>query len=345
MSSSPTAQEIARDARWLVQAVDPQGGVARVVAMDPESYRAASFLDDRMMSEPRAAQLIPRALMEEAADMVARSDARWIFHIGHVGSTLISRLLGELPGVLGIREPRSLRDVALFQGAERAPFVEGLPRLMSRSFAGDEVACVKATSFVSEIAPELVPPGERALFVTASPRNYVGSILAGPNSVKELHALADYRAQRMAKRVSGLDQWAASDAHRAAAAWACEMTSLEAAADAMPGRAILWLDFDAMLTDLSPALARVADHFGFAASEADLTRIISGPIPRRYSKAMDYDYSPDLRRELIDEADAAHRTNIDSALAMLDRAAHHSPLLKRALDRAGEIACSASSKS
>ena len=42
-----------------------------------------------------------------------RSDARWIFHIGHVGSTLVSRLLGELAGVLAIREPRLLRDLAL----------------------------------------------------------------------------------------------------------------------------------------------------------------------------------------------------------------------------------------
>ncbi len=345
MSSSPTAQEIARDARWLVQAVDPDAGMARVVAMDREAYRAASFLDDRMMSEPHTAHLVPQTLVTEAADLTPRSDARWIFHIGHVGSTLISRLLGELPGVLALREPRSLRDVAFFRGEGRLPFVEALPRLMSRSFAGDEIACVKATSFVSEIAPELVPPTERALFVTASPRNYIASILAGPNSVQELNALADFRAQRMAGRVTELDQATVSDAHRAAAAWACEMTSLESAADAMPDRAIHWLDFDAMLAELSPALARVAAHFGFAASEADLTTIISGPIPRRYSKAMDHDYSPALRRDLIAEADALHRPAIDSALVMLDRAAQSSLLLKRALNRAGEIACSASSKS
>jgi hypothetical protein len=76
-----------------------------------------------------------------------------------------------------------------------------------------------------------------------------------------------------------------------------------------------------------------------------LTTIISGPIPRRYSKAMEHDYSPALRAELLAEAGADHRANIDSALAMLDRAAQHSPLLKRALDRAGEMACSASSRS
>lgn len=345
MSSSPSAKEIARDARWLVQAIDPNAGMARLVEMDRETYRAASFLDDRMMAEPRSAHLVQWAVVAEAAGQVDRHDARWIFHIGHVGSTLISRLLGELPGVLALREPRSLRDVSYFPPDVRAPYAASLPRLMSRTFAADEIACVKATSVVSEIASELVPPGERALFMTATPRNYVASILAGENSLKELHALADYRAQRMDGRVWGLDQTNSSDAHRAAAAWACEMTSLEAAADAMPGRSILWVDFDSILADPAAGLAQVAGHFGFEANQAQLSSIISGPILRRYSKAMEHDYSPALRRELIAEADALDRPAIDSALAMLDRAAEKSPLLERALTRAGEIACSASSRS
>lgn len=345
MSSTPSADEIAGDARWLVQAVDPNAGMARLLEMDREAYRAASFLDDRMMEKPRNAQLVQWPVIAEAADLAKRSDARWIFHIGHVGSTLISRMLGELPGVLALREPRSLRDATFFPPQVRAPFVAALPRLLSRTFGAGETACVKATSFVSELAPELVPTGERALFVTASPRNYVASILAGQNSVKELHALVDYRAQRMADRVRGLDQAEASDAHRAAAAWACEMTSQEQAADAMLDRAIAWLDFDALLGSVAEALSSIARHFGFPAEEADLTRIISGPLLRRYSKAMEYDYSPALRRDLIDEAEGLHRRNIDSALAMLDRAAATSPLLKRALRRAGENACSASCKS
>ena len=56
---------------------------------------------------------------------------------------------------------------------------------------------------------------------------------------------------------------------------------------------------------------------------------------RRYSKALEYDYSAGLRRELIAEATAAPR-EIDDALAMLGRAAEKSPLLARALERAGE---------
>ena len=342
MSSSPSAEEIARDARWLVQAVDPTRGVARLIAMSPADYQSEAFLDDRMLERSRTAVLAPWETVAEAAARAGPADARWIFHIGHVGSTLVSRLLGELAGVLGVREPRSLRDIATVPSDMRAPFADALTRLMSRSFAEGDLACVKATSFVSEIAPELVPAGERALLLTASPRNYVASILAGENSVKELQALTDFRQRRMASRVDDLDDQAASDAHRAAAAWACEATSLEAAAQAMPDGSILFVDFDSLLADLLPALSRIADHFGFAADEAQWASVISGPILRRYSKAMEYDYSPALRRELIAEAAAANAADIDSALAMLDRAAKRSPLLERALARAGEIECSAS---
>ena len=112
MSSAPTAEEIARDARWLAQALDPNEGMVRLVAMDRDSYRAASFLDDRLMQQPVDAQIIAWPDVESAVAGEIRTDARWIFHIGHVGSTLVSRLLGEIAGVLAVREPRLLRDLA-----------------------------------------------------------------------------------------------------------------------------------------------------------------------------------------------------------------------------------------
>ena len=333
MSSAPTAEEIARDARWLAQALDPSAGMVRLIAMDRDAYRSASFLDDRMLQAPVDAQLVPWPAVEEAISGDLRTDARWIFHIGHVGSTLLSRLLGELDGVLAIREPRLLRDLALSPEPVRQRYVAPSIKVMSRTFDANEVACVKATSFVSEIAADLVPAGECALFMYASPRNYVASILAGENSLKELEVLAPSRAQRIAQRAPGIDP-ARNHADLAAIGWACEMTALEAAADAMADRCIEWLDFDRMLYAVAVDLARIADFFGFGASPQQLTEIAGGPLMQRYSKALEYDYTPSLRRDLIADADRRHRANIDAALAMLEQAAQESPLLARALERA-----------
>ena len=333
MSSAPTADEIARDASWLAQALDPAAGKLRLVAMDRNSYRAASFLDDRMLQQPVDAQLVPWPDVEAALGDGLRSDARWIFHIGHVGSTLVSRLLGELDDVLAIREPRLLRDLVLSPPEIRERYVAAVPKLMSRTFARNEIACVKATSLVSEIAAELVPPGERALFMYATPCNYIANILAGPNSVKELRHLAVSRAERLGRHVAAIGP-AHSDAELAAVAWACDMTALEAAAAEMTKRRVEWADFDQMLTDLPTALRRAAEHFGFRVDNAKLEAIISGPLTQRYSKALEYEYSPGLRRNRLGEAKRSHGRDIESALAMLRSAAEKSPLLARALSRA-----------
>jgi hypothetical protein len=335
MSSAPSAEEIARDATWLAQALDTAGGRVRLVAMDRDSYRAASFLDDRLMQQPVDAQIVPWPDVESAMDEDLRTDARWIFHIGHVGSTLVSRLLGELDGVLAIREPQLLRDLAAVPPEVREQYIAPITKLTSRAFAPGEFACVKPTSFVSEIAPLLVPAGERALFLYAKPRAYVASILAGENSLKELRAHEQWRAQRLASRGVQFPPLR-NDAERAAAGWATEMTSLEAAAEAMTDRNLRWEDFDAMLSDIGPALERLVAFFNFTAAPDRIAAIANGPLMGRYSKALEYEYTPGLRYEVIADAERRHGREIDAALAMLDAASERSPLLARALARARE---------
>jgi hypothetical protein len=330
----PTSAEIAADATWLVQALDPGSAMTRLVRMDGETYRAASFLDDRMLAEPRETAVLPWADVAAAAQRNAWTNARWIFHIGHVGSTLVSRLLGELPGVLSIREPRILRDIVALSAEQRGAFTGPLQALLSRTFAPTQFALVKATSFVSEIAAELVGSGQRALFMFATPQAYIASILAGENSVKELAALAPSRAERVAGRATLPQPTNAAEA--AAAAWACEMTGLEAAAESVTDRHVQWLDFDLFLQDVPLQLAHVAVFFGFETEAQKIGAIANGPLMRRYSKALEYDYSPSLRRDLIAGAEAANRNDIDRALAMLQSASETSPLLARALDRAKE---------
>jgi hypothetical protein len=332
MSSTPTAIEIARDARWLAQALDPQTGAVRLIEMSSESYRAASFLDDRILQQPVNSAALPWPEVAAAVPADARRDARWIFQIGHVGSTLIARLLGELDGVLSIREPRLLRDFMAMPGKLRPPMVPAIQKLFSRTFAPEEKALVKATSFVGEVAAQLVPPGERALFLYADPRTYIATILAGPNSLKEQAARADGRALRMAERVPGFPP-GGGPAQLAAAAWACEMTALEAAAAVMSDRHILWADFDQLLADMEAGLERLADFFGFKAPAERVREIARGPLMSRYSKALEYDYSPELRRQLIDQEFQLQGPAIEAALTVLSNAAKDSPLLAKALGR------------
>jgi hypothetical protein len=329
MSSAPTPQEIWKDARWLVQAVDPRAGLVRVVEMSEDDYRQASFLDDRMFAEQHASHLLKWYDVVAAAPSDARSDARWIFHIGHVGSTLIARLLGELDGVLSIREPRALRDLSFFPADIRGRFVPAVRELMSRTFSGHQAAVVKATSFVSEMAPELTEGTAKALYLFATPPAYISGILAGENSRKELSGSAEMRRQRLAARGLELPP-PRNEADAAAFAWTCEMTTLEAA----DGPACLWADFDGLLCNLQLSLGKITHHFELTASDQTLAAIATSPLTQRYSKATEFEYSLQLRRDLLADAHARHLSDIESALAMLNAAAETAPLLRKALDRA-----------
>ena len=145
--------------------------------------------------------------------------------------------------------------------------------------------------------------------------------------------MAATRAQRLASR--GLDLFAPrNEADLAAAAWACEITALETAS----GPNVRWADFDRVLGDLGGSLGAMTDFFGFAATAERVGEIANGPLTRRYSKATEYEYSPQLRRDVLAEADERHRADIESALAMLDRASETAPLLRKALDRAQKLA-------
>lgn len=334
MNYQPLPDRWTDDAGWLAQAIDPNNRLMRLVRMDEAAYRAASFLDDRVLQAAIDSRICPLDGAIEIAASLPRDDARWIFHIGHVGSTLVARLLGELDGVLSIREPRSLRDLAATTAVERGELASGLRRLMSRTFGPAQVALVKATSFVSEMAPLLVGPRASALFLYATPANYIASILAGENSLKELAALHSIRGERLRSRGIELADFDRNDAYRAALAWACEMTSLEAAAEAMVDRRIYWADFDRMLEDMGNWVERCAAEFDFAASRGRINEIVAGPLMSRYSKALEYDYSPSLRAELLADATSRHGPDITAAVAALTSAANSAPLLARALDRA-----------
>lgn len=328
MSSAPTPDEIWKDARWLAQAVDPRAGLIRLVEMTPEDYRAASFLDDRMFQKQRTSHLLQWGSVANSVPESARRDARWIFHISHVGSTLIARLLGELDGIVSVREPRALRDLTFFPADVRARFIPTLQALFSRTFDPDGTALIKATSFVSEIAGELIAD-RPALFLYTTPRSFISGILAGENSRKELAGRAEQRSDRLSARGIALPS-PRSEADMAAAAWASEMTALETA----DGRNVRWADFDRVLDDIHGFLGELVQFLVFQATPDRLSEIANGSLMRSYSKATEYEYSPDLRRRLLTEAEARHRSDIESALAMLDAASETAPVLRKALDRA-----------
>jgi hypothetical protein len=124
--------------------------------------------------------------------------------------------------------------------------------------------------------------------------------------------------------------WQLSLGERVAMAWACEMTALTAAAD----EDVLWLDIDNFFAAPAEMLGRIAQHFGHPLSPADAERLVSGTIMRSYSKAPEHEYSPDLRRQLLEQARALHGEELRRGGTWLESAGRAYPAIGAALNRA-----------
>ena len=305
--------------------------MVRLVRLDEAGYRSASFLDQRLFQTDKPRGRCTAAELSNAAVHCPPS-ACYIFHIGHVGSTLISRLMGEEPGWLCVREPALLRQAAMGQPPTHLR-LSALIGLLSRTWRAEQRALIKATSFVSELAETLLAstPDSRALLVFTAAQTYLRAILAGPNSRAESQALAPSRLERLRRRVGAITvRTPACEGESIAMSWLCEASALRQAADKFPTR-VGWLDFERFLLDPLPVLSAGFGALGARPHAPTLARALSGPLMREYSKAPEHAYDRELRRQLLAHAGQEHAREIQCGMAWLAESAGRHPLIERTL--------------
>jgi hypothetical protein len=317
------------------------------IRLSEADYRQASFLDARILGRQSVGRTVSWPQLQAAvAASRLEEGCHFIFHIGHTGSTLLSRLLDAHPRVLGIREPMILRTFAQLgsdsaEGAKEPWSDDAFDarlglflKLWSRGFRADQQTVVKATSFVSELAARMLarPCRPRAILLFSSPETYLATILAGPNSRQESKMLAPSRLSRLQRRI-GAERWKLSpmsEGEMIAMSWACEVSAL-APSMRVAGERAMWLDFDNFLADPQAGLTAAFRHFGMKLDSHAVAAILAGHEMRRYAKATEHPYDPQLRRDLLDQARAEHRGEIARGMAWLNNAAREFAQIREAM--------------
>lgn len=329
-NAAVAAEDITASPAWFP--LEPGGpGVMRLVRLNETEYRAATFLDQRLLRTEREQAPIPTAILAGAAARLAPG-AHYIFHIGHVGSTLVSRLIGEHSGFFSVREPALLREIAAKATHDYAVSgidLRGTLSLLARTWRPGQRAVVKATSFVSEIAESIleIDRTASAILVFTPILTYLRCILGGPNSRVEIKSLVPSRLARLGKRVGELiDVHPRSEGEWIAMSWLCEMACLQHAARRFASR-ILWIDFDRFLAAPREGLGSMLRALGADVTSKETDSILSGPIMHQYSKAPGYPYDAALRRHVLASAQNGHAAEIRRGMDWLARLADHQLLV------------------
>jgi hypothetical protein len=330
--SDPLAN-LAADASLFAQKLDFLQEKLLLVRMTREAYRAASFLDDRILTPQTQGGWIAHAVAAQKLAAVPEKPLHFIFHAGHVGSTLVSRLLDETGLVHPLREPMALRQLAEAHDVLAGPFsLLSIPqfdfwldtqiRLWRRGFPETQAVILKATSSATRLGGRLLAavPKARAIHFNLASEPYLATLLAGENSPIDLRGMGAERLRRL-QRILGaapgvLHQMSLGEL--AAMTWLAErLTQAEVAAEHR-GR-LLAFDFDAFLQDVPGRMANVIAHFGLQAPPGYLAAISESPTLRRYSKALEHEYSPAFRSEVLAQSRARNAEEIRKGLAWLER--------------------------
>ncbi|MEP3227517.1 MAG: hypothetical protein ABJO01_16195 [Parasphingorhabdus sp.] len=335
--------QFAQDATLLPHMLDLPKDQVLLSYLSEEDYRKASFLDQRIVNPQLRRQLVPWTVLSQIT-LPENNNPQYIFHIGHVGSTLISRLLGEIGSVLALREPQLLRNLCEISLLQKQPECPWSPETfqqrmaqsvqwLSRGFRKDQRVMIKASSFVSELAPLLLDHPTQALFLYAPLDRYIPTILAGEASVQETQMMAGARLKRLTTHLGQppAHLWELSLAQRVAMSWLCELVTLHQAQQSNHAAQILWMDFEAFLNNPTIQLSQLASHFGHELSDQMANALVTGSIMSSYSKAPEHDYSPNLRQELLAEANRNYVNDIRAAIAWVEQTAEKFPPVAEAL--------------
>jgi hypothetical protein len=331
---TPLAQALAASPDLFPAALDPRSGAVTLWRLSHADYQRSAFLDGRIALGKQSRQIPFAALAAAVQEAALPETCDFIFHVGHVGSTLLSRLLGRHPALFSLREPDILRTLSTaVEKSRRDAYLPPLLRLWSRTYEPKKRALLKTTSFAAEIASDLLarPHEPRALVMGVAPEIYLATIFGGANAPAEARALAPMRSARLKARLSPelrLDNL--TEGETVALGWACESLCLCEAVRSAGARALV-LDFEKFLASPHEGLGRAFAHFGVPASDSEITAILAGGEMHAYSKAPEYEYDATTRRAILAEGRRRHGNEIRQGLLWLERSAAEHPSLARAL--------------
>lgn len=340
MSADELLSGLHKSPDYFLHDLDLVNRRALVVKQDEAVYRRASFLDQRALKpDTRGAWFPLDTVYPHLEGLKPAAPAYFIFHVSHCGSTLVSRLLAELPGCEPLREPLALLALAMQRRELERPVSRldgpGWDRLfalcftlLSRTYRPGERVLVKATSACANLlAPlGLQAPASRALLLYNDLETWLANMLRdemvrengrfyAPAWLMDFHALTGRKDLRLAPL---------KDAEQFALNWLTGMLHFERARQQAPERSLL-CDFEGFLADPAGSLQSAGRFLGFDTARA--AEVAAGPLMKSYAKNTDRPFDARQRQRELEESRRQNAQELQSGLGLAEKLCGEIPML------------------
>ena len=267
-------------------------------------------------------------LLETTVGLTVRRTPNFIFHIGHCGSTLISRLLGELPQIFSLREPITLLALAVILrelGAADAPLNRDTWKqlltmsltLLSRTYHADDKPVIKLTSAAGNLlGPVLKTHADsKALLLYVDLETYLTTMLRAEAPRENLRAYAGAWHTDFQQLTGHSDIAPAplDDNHQVVINWLAMLLTFNQVTAQHLGR-ILWLNFDTFLGAPTKHLQAATDFFNLQLPLSAISKLVQSPLMNRYAKDPQQIFDAHVRRRELDDARQHLEVEIRTAL-------------------------------
>jgi hypothetical protein len=314
-----------------------------LLRIEENLFRKTSFLDERVQQETRTGfRYELRHLATTFPDTGARRrPSMYIFHIGHCGSTLLSRALGSSQRVLPIREPLTLRHLArdlreldqpwsFLSGEGWAWLMSTVTQTLTRRFRDDQLPVIKATSTCNNLIDPVLGSDDqpRAILMYLPLEPYLAGLIGKNPPAYDLRGQARTRLEEWMKITGArpVNLHEMKPAQLAVMSWLGSMNYLLEARKKFTNRVRL-LDFEAFLEDPDSELAQTADFFGLAGETENIVSAYPD-ISTGYSKKPDEPYSAYTRKKILYRARAEKAVEIREGLEWAGELIRETPALE-----------------
>jgi len=311
-----------------------QAGVAITSPLTASGYRRTPFLDERSLKHGIGAcrYSVQTTQLKDLAEWGAGKShyqvgegVNFLFHLGHTGSTLLSRALGELEGTRVLREPPLLTWLSdslpnMDKKEQTAIWNSVVLPWLSRRYYAIERIVVKAKSTALRFLRPAIKHNDasKAVFMYSTLRTHLTVSMArqherfsdehyGSLDVKmkgAFNAFKEFSVDSQAFQSLSIPK-------RMALAWMKRMLFVQS----MPRSQVLMLDMDAFLANPYQHLMEVGQFLDLNITKKAAETIASDRyIFKVYAKDQDVPWDEAVQRRLFQGRLTAYRTEIDEGI-------------------------------